>query len=129
VVEDDRFVREAACELLRESGFAVQVAENAAAARTCFFSDGTRVDVLLCDAVLSDGCGVELCRQLRAESPSLRVVVTSGYPISTYPFQDTAVTCFLKKPYSAESVSIGTMRVRKAAFCSSSVMKLSRAAE
>jgi CheY-like chemotaxis protein len=106
VVEDDRFVRVAACELLRESGFDVYEAENAAAVRACFFSRRTQIDALLCDAVLPDGNGFELCSQLQADIPTLRVVVTSGYPMPTFPysFNETGGHCFLKKPYSGESL-------------------------
>ena len=55
VVEDDRFVREAACKVLTESGFNVLAAESAAAAQARFFVDSERVDVVLCDAMLLDG--------------------------------------------------------------------------
>jgi len=103
-VEDDRFVREAVCEVLRESGFDVIAAESAAAAQTCCFFDAERVDAVLCDAMLPDGSGVELCRRLVAKKPALRVILASGYPLqhfaSTFEFEEEFH--FLSKPYSGE---------------------------
>jgi CheY-like chemotaxis protein len=50
VVEDDRFVRRAASELLRESGFEVLEAESVVAAWTLFWMEHQLVDAVLCDA-------------------------------------------------------------------------------
>jgi len=50
VIEDDRFVREAACEVLGESGFDVIAVESVAGAQACCFFDAGRVDAVLCDA-------------------------------------------------------------------------------
>jgi len=102
VVEDDRFVREAACEVLRESGFDVLAAESAAAAQACCFSDAERVDAVLCDAIMPDGSGIELCRRLVAENPALRVVLASGYPLQHFAFTFKEEFHFLSKPYSGE---------------------------
>jgi DNA-binding response OmpR family regulator len=102
VVEDDRFVREAACEVLRESGFDVVAAESAAAAQARFFVDSERVDVVLCDAMLPDGSGVELCRRLVAEKQALRVILASGYPLQPFARIFEEQFYFLSKPYSGE---------------------------
>ena len=101
VVEDDRFVREAVCEVLRESGFDVIAAESAAAAQTCCFFDAERVDAVLCDAMLPDGSGVELCRRLVAKKPALLVILASGYPLQLAAMLEEEFH-FLGKPYSGE---------------------------
>jgi CheY-like chemotaxis protein len=95
VVEDDRFVRDAACEVLRESGFGVIAAESAASAQGCFFFDAERVDAVLCDEMLPDGSGVELCRRLVAEDPAVRVILASGYPLQPFAptFEEVAEIC------------------------------------
>jgi len=100
-VEDDRFVREAVCEVLRESGFDVIAAESAAAAQTCCFFDAERVDAVLCDAMLPDGSGVELCRRLVAKKPALLVILASGYPLQLAAMLEEEFH-FLGKPYSGE---------------------------
>jgi len=102
VIEDDRFVREAACEVLRESGFDVIAAESAAGAQSCCFFDAERVDAVLCDAMLPDGSGVELCRRLAAENPALRVVLASGYPLQHFASTFEEEFHFRSKPYCGE---------------------------
>jgi CheY-like chemotaxis protein len=102
VVEDDRFVREAACEVLRESGCDVLAAASAAAAQACFFVDPERVDAVFCDAMLPDGSGLELCRRLVVENTSLCVILASGYPLQTFTPKVEEGPYFLSKPYSGE---------------------------
>jgi DNA-binding NtrC family response regulator len=102
VVEDDAFVRRAACELLRESGFEVLESENAASARAIFRFNKAIIDAVFCDAILPDANGVDLCREFQTGAPTLRIFVTSGYPIGTQLFQETAARYFLRKPYSAD---------------------------
>jgi DNA-binding response OmpR family regulator len=102
VVEDDRFVREAACEVLRESGFDVIPAQSAAAAQACCFFEVDRVDAVLCDAMLPDGSGIELCRRLVAEKSALRVILASGYPLQYFASTFEKEFHFLSKPYSGE---------------------------
>ena len=75
VVEDDRFVREAACKVLTESGFNVLAAESAAAAQARFFVDSERVDVVLCDAMLLDGSGVHPLRVLHLIATDVEVTI------------------------------------------------------
>ena len=102
VIEDDRFVREAACEVLGESGFDVIAVESVAGAQACCFFDAGRVDAVLCDAMLPDGSGVELCRRLVAEKPALRVILACGYPLQHFASTFEEEFHFLSKPYSGE---------------------------
>jgi DNA-binding NtrC family response regulator len=106
VVEDETFVRSASCELLRWLEFEVLEARNAAAARDIFGCNPARIDALFCDITLPDGSGVELCRNLSRESPDLRVVLTSGYPLAmpTQAFEAETASYFLKKPYSLKTL-------------------------
>jgi len=106
VVEDDTFVRSATCELLRWVEFEILEAGNTAAARDIFGCNPARIDVVFCDITLPDGSGVELCRKLSRESPDLRVVLTSGYPLAmpNQAFEAETDSYFLKKPYSVKTL-------------------------
>jgi DNA-binding NarL/FixJ family response regulator len=106
IIEDEAFVRSATCELLRWLEFEVLEARNAAAARDIFGCNPARIDVVFCDITLPDGSGVELCRKLSRESPDLRVVLTSGYPLAmpTQAFEAKTGSYFLKKPYSVKTL-------------------------
>ncbi len=105
VVEDERLVRVATCELLRESGFDVLAAENAAAARRLFSKSAKDIDLLFCDHILPDGNGIDLSRELQARAPCLKIVLTSGYPHAVLrDVENETEEVFLAKPFSAESL-------------------------
>ena len=111
VVEDERIVREAACQVLRELDYYVLAAESATAARKIFSDHSRDIDLLLCDAVLPDEDGRALAHDLCGASPGLRVVLVSGYPqteISGPEVSESEISKpdmnFLTKPYSAESL-------------------------
>ena len=63
VVDDHRKIREPLAVLLRREGFDVRVAEGAAA--MALVLRHTPVDLVVLDAMLPDGDGFALCRQLR----------------------------------------------------------------
>jgi DNA-binding response OmpR family regulator len=58
---------------LRQAGFDVLAAENAAAARRLFSQSAEDIDLLLCNNILPDGNGIDLSRELQARAPYLRV--------------------------------------------------------
>ena len=80
VIEDEPFIREVTCEILRDAGYRVFRAESAATAQAMFLQGGGKIQLLLCDAVLSDGSGIALSQMLRQRSPALKAVLASGYP-------------------------------------------------
>ncbi len=106
VVEDERMVREATCQVLRALDYSVFAAENAAAARKLFLDHSQDIDLLLCDAVLPDENGYVLARELCGGSRNLRIVLVSGYPQSELSESDLCepTMSFLTKPYSADSL-------------------------
>jgi DNA-binding NtrC family response regulator len=113
VVEDERIVREATCQVLRELDYCVLAAENAAAARKMFLDHSRDIDLLLCDAVLPDEDGRALAHDLCGTWLGLGVVLVSGYPqpeISEPEISESEISKpeinFLTKPYSAESLAL-----------------------
>ena len=111
MVEDDAFVRKAACEVLLESGFDVLESENAVAARSVFSFNREIIDAIFCDAILPDANGVDLCREFQIAAPTIRIIVTSGYPVGTQLFGPKAASYFLCKPYSACQLSAMLQRI------------------
>lgn len=107
LVEDEKFVREAAGHILECAGYRVCKARNAAEARREFGFCGGEVQVLLIDMVLPDCNGSDLAKELGAARPEMRTVLMSGYPEQTLGQQsdeDTAVL-YLAKPFSVESLT------------------------
>lgn len=113
VVEDDGFVRQATCELLTNSGHFAVAAKDAATARSDFSRDSTRIDVIICDAILPDASGIELCRLFQEQRPELDVILTSGYPPHPNALGQRSRSYFLEKPYSGDSLLAAVERVLK----------------
>jgi len=107
VVEDEAFVREATCELLKERGYHVLWAEDAATAKILFSWYANEVDLVLCDAVLPDGNGIVLGQGFWQECPNLKLVFLSGYPLADMEqqLQNGGGTAFIAKPYSSSTLT------------------------
>jgi len=81
VVEDDADVRTYSIDVLRELGYRVLEAHNAAAALTCLQSPAAdEIALLFTDVVLPGGMtGADLAREALALRPTLKVLFTTGY--------------------------------------------------
>ncbi|MDO8736870.1 MAG: response regulator [Thermoleophilia bacterium] len=101
LVEDDDAVREITEKMLRESGYVVIGAHDAAEAFARFASEKGDIQLVLSDVVLPGDNGLTLVENLKSHKPELAVLLSSGYA-------DTAVDWnlvqsrgyrFLQKPY------------------------------
>lgn len=99
VVEDDAFVREVACEILRSAGYAVLSASNATEAQNVFSACGEEIALLLTDIVLPGQNGHVLAERLKQNRPSLKVLFATGYPEQ----MSRGLDC-LAKPFSAATL-------------------------
>lgn len=79
LVEDNPGVCEAISDMLQTGGYKVVEAGSAAEALVAFEQAGEDLALVLSDVVLPDHDGVALVDQLVAQSPNLRVLLTSGY--------------------------------------------------
>jgi DNA-binding NtrC family response regulator len=106
VVEDEDFVREVTCEVLRSSGYVVLKAKNATQAKELLRKSPAALNLLITDIVLPDQNGCELARDICAANPSLAIIFMSGYPknvVATHLSQQRQAL-FLPKPFSANSL-------------------------
>ena len=113
VVEDEVFIRQAAEWAIEDLGHTPLMAEDLAGALTHLSAAG-RIDVLFVDIrlnTLSSG-GYEVANQAIALRPDLRVLYTSGRPL-TVEMSDLFVGGgqFIQKPYSPEQLefSVGKL--------------------
>ena len=103
VVEDEVLTRMAVSDELREHGYSVIEAANAAEA-LCVLSGPTRVDLLLTDMKMPgplDGCG--LARHVRATLPFVKIVMVSGQ--APEPDAHDLLDGYLAKPVSPRHVA------------------------
>jgi CheY-like chemotaxis protein len=97
VVEDEILVRSVTSEFLRDSGYTVLEAINAAEAISILAS-GTTVDIVYSDIELHDAAmdGVDLARWVSEHHPDVRLMLTSGNGHSA---RAAGRAAFLKKPH------------------------------
>ena len=82
VVEDEKLVRELACEVLSQHGYKVIEAEGPIVALDLYsngFSEQDKPDLLLTDVIMPDMDGRQLHQRLIEKLPGLRVLYMSGY--------------------------------------------------
>jgi len=107
LVEDEAFVREVTCEVLRSAGYRVLTAASADEAVCVYDSRGGDVDLLLTDVVLPGETGRTLAGKLRREDPDLKVLLVTGYG-EQMKLREAQEEC-LPKPFSSE-VLLGRVR-------------------
>ncbi|MFY9626740.1 MAG: PAS domain S-box protein [Methylocystis sp.] len=101
VVEDNAGVRRVTAERLEMLGYEVLEAEDARSALE-LLNMAERVDLVFSDVVMPGGMsGFELAQEIRARWPSLKILLTSGFP-SDIDFADKNTVeglMILQKPY------------------------------
>jgi signal transduction histidine kinase len=100
VAEDEDMVRSLAATILRREGFEVLQARDGLEAVEVFLRERSRIDVVLLDLTMPRRSGSEVLRQIREASPTVPVVLTTGFaettPEELKPF---GVHGFVPKPY------------------------------
>jgi signal transduction histidine kinase len=112
VVEDDPSVRLFAVKALAALGYRVFEAANGQEALGVWERHGAEIALVLTDMVMPEGMtGLELARRLRASSPGLKIVISSGYSMELASLGSPADAgiAYLPKPYKM-SVLGETMR-------------------
>ena len=102
VVEDEDMIREMLCESLKEFGYTVLEASDAAeATRRCDEHSGP-IDLLMTDVVLPGMGGRELAQKLTALHPEMKILFMSGYTDDAVVRHGilTAGVMFLQKPFT-----------------------------
>ncbi len=79
LVEDEDFVREVTCEILRASGYKVLSTQNAVEAMKQHEQSNGQIDLLLTDIVLPGESGRGLAERLKQGDPELRILFMTGY--------------------------------------------------
>lgn len=107
IVEDDVTLAGLFTALVQRCGLRVQHAADAQEARTWFAAHGDEVALLLLDCNLPDSSDGGLGRELRALSPGLPILLTSGQPQERLHGQlaGSGPAAFLPKPFFVADVT------------------------
>jgi CheY-like chemotaxis protein len=95
IVDDEPAVLDLLKRYLERVGYAVEVTPNGETALDLFEASPERYDLVITDLNLPGIGGEELLRQMRQRQPSLRALISSGYPHQPM-LRDVG---FLLKPY------------------------------
>jgi CheY-like chemotaxis protein len=100
IVEDEPEVLDIAMEIFDSLGYDVLTAVDAMAGLDVLKSDAA-IDVLFSDVVMPRGMnGLELAKEARQLRPDIKILLASGYPVSTLPMQGMPEgASFISKPY------------------------------
>jgi signal transduction histidine kinase/CheY-like chemotaxis protein len=116
VVEDDERVRHLSVDALRELGYTVVQASDAAQAMTVLTLQ-PRVDLLFTDVVMPDLDGRRLADRAREKRPDLKVLYTTGYTKNAIVHNGMldADVAFIAKPFTIEQLALKVRQVLDAA--------------
>lgn len=104
LVEDSDHVRDLARLILRGVGYNVIEARDGDEALTIFKAQHKRIDLVIMDVVLPKMGGRQASERMRAISPSVRLIYTSGYPYNGVHtrFIVEQGHDFIQKPYNTD---------------------------
>ena len=104
VVEDEREVRELACEFLTAAGYSVLTAEDGKEALETAERLGGSIQAVLTDVVMPKMRGPELAVRLKRLLPHVKIVFMTGYLEQNDDGGFLADALFLQKPFSRQTV-------------------------
>lgn len=110
LVEDDDATRGLIEQALRDEGFDVTSADDAASATR--LSWAARPDVAIIDYRLPDETGLVLCRSLAERD--VACLILSGYPPDARAARDAGVRGWIQKPFRLERLVEETRRLLRA---------------
>jgi len=111
IVDDERAIREACCEVAQSLGFNSSAAESAEQAYRLL--DSQNIDVVLLDLRLPGAGGLEALHQIKARRPDAVVVVVTGYGTvqsAVQAMKDGAYD-YVTKPFSMDELKLLLERV------------------
>jgi signal transduction histidine kinase/ActR/RegA family two-component response regulator len=105
VVEDEREVRELACEFLKAAGYSVLTAKDGLEALETAERLGKLIHIVVTDIVMPNMRGPELAKRLKALLPQVKIVYMTGYLEQNYANDDLLRDAnFVQKPFSRHSI-------------------------
>ena len=105
VVEDEKDVRDLACEFLTAAGYSVLTAQDGMEALDTVERLGSAVHLVLTDVVMPRMRGTELGIRLKSRLPNLRIVYMTGYFEQVKSSSEfLAGESLLQKPFSREEM-------------------------
>jgi two-component system phosphate regulon response regulator PhoB len=111
IVEDDGDIRFIVEYILEDANYIVETFENA----TTFNNRGRieDVDLIILDVMLPDGNGIELCRNLKNNSKTVKipVIIMSAHAGSQSVLEEACADDFINKPFDLDNFLTRVKRI------------------
>ncbi len=106
LAEDEEIVSALTQRMLEHLGFEVIVARDGKEAVDLFMANKDKLKFVMVDLTMPHKNGMEVCKEIRAVSASLPLILTSGYPEEECSEQMKLlkVSGYLQKPFRYESL-------------------------
>lgn len=106
-VDDEEIIRRIGTRVLENAGYTVFTAADGAEALEVFTEHRDRVGCVVLDLVMPKLDGIQTYHKLRALSPGLSVIMTTGYGEGEIKskFEKLDLAGFLRKPFTASALS------------------------
>ena len=106
IVDDEAMVRNAAAQMLKQSGYDVITAENGLLGVEAFKTMHSQIRAVLLDMTMPVMDGKEAFREMRRIQPDVKVILSSGYNEldTTSRFAGKGLAGFIQKPYLIETL-------------------------
>ncbi len=106
LVDDEESITDLTSQYLRKFGYQVSSFTDSVAALQEFKANHTQYDLILSDVTMPRMTGVELARECRLVSPTVAIILASGYNagMDVNHLEELSVSGFLKKPIPLQSL-------------------------
>jgi two-component system, NtrC family, response regulator PilR len=106
IVDDEASLRDFLSIVFEEEGWQVEVAPSVGDARTAI--QRIEPDVVLCDLMLPDGSGIDLVREVKAQSPSIAFVMITAHTSTRSAVEalKAGAVDYIAKPFDIEELKI-----------------------
>jgi two-component system response regulator PilR (NtrC family) len=106
IVDDEASLRDFLSIVFEEEGWRIQTAATLAEARAAM--QKREPDLVLCDLMVPDGSGIDLLREIKAQSPSIPVVMITAYTSTKSAVEALKAGAFdyIAKPFDIEELKI-----------------------
>ncbi len=106
LVEDEEVVRDLTKRILERAGYTVLTAANGKEALNLYENERERISLVILDFIMPEMGGEQCLEQLCKINPEVKVLITSGYPVSgsSKEIIESAAGGFIGKPYNVKEM-------------------------
>jgi PAS domain S-box-containing protein len=104
LADDEAVLRNLGRAILERYGYHVLLAQDGQEAVEIYRRDRDRIDLVILDVTMPRLSGRDALSQMRADNPSVRVLLSSGYSVEVNAEQTGGMIGFISKPYRPEEL-------------------------